>query len=359
MALLRGGSLVPPPTTSAISRPARRSVAGTDKRRSLRLAVGRGRGGDRCALERLRARTRRVRRASSSARPHWRPCSLVRVPCSGGPVSLFGGVGKSRANPLRGRPFLAWRAARTRSEIAGFPCIFPSNRENVRKGTETGSLETASTTSVSPCFFAFFIPGACPETPGNRGLCRRCQNMLASETRRVTKRRPNGGACLTRPFRQSEFSRPGPGPRRARMESASRRNSRPSPGRAAEADLPSYGGPAGQSMRLRMEQLSDTCSAEKQSAAGDAAHGQRRPARCRARTGCDACGADRRGQRGRGRRAQQQEPRRARCSRQSSGRPRRHSRSSRAAVRSSGCSPSRMAARMSGARKASRTRRVA
>jgi hypothetical protein len=45
MALLRGGSLVSPPTSSAISRPARRSVAGTDKRRSLRLAVGRGRGG--------------------------------------------------------------------------------------------------------------------------------------------------------------------------------------------------------------------------------------------------------------------------------------------------------------------------
>ncbi len=57
--------------------------------------------------------------------------------------------------------------------------------------------------------------------------------------------------------------------------------------------------------------------------------------------------------------AQQQEPRRARCSRQSSGRPRRHARSNRAAVRSSGCSPSRMAARRSGARKANRTRRVA
>ena len=34
---------------------------------------------------------------------------------------------------------------------------------------------------------------------------------------------------------------------------------------AAEADLPSYGGPAVRSMRLGREKLPDTCSAEKQS----------------------------------------------------------------------------------------------
>ncbi len=99
-------------------------------------------------------------------------------------------------------------------------------------------------------------------------------------------------------------------------------------------------------MRLGMEQLPHTCSAEK----------QLRPAMLRMAKKASALSLE---VKRRGRRAQQQEPSRTRCSRQSSGRPRRHARSSRAAVRSSGCSPSKMAARMSGARKANRTRRVA
>ena len=108
-----------------------------------------------------------------------------------------------------------------------------------------------------------------------------------------------------------------------------------------------------------MEQLSDTCSAEKQLLRAMLRMAKKASALSR-KDGLQCMWSSPKGGSGvGGRRAQQQGPSRARCSRQSSGRPRRHARSSRAAVRSSGCSPTRMAARRSGARNASRTRRVA
>ncbi len=79
--------------------------------------------------------------------------------------------------------------------------------------------------AVSPCFdwfFAFTTPA--PKRPETRAFVAAVKTCAPSETPRVPERPPNGGARLTRPFRQSEFSRPGPGPRRARMECGPRRN---------------------------------------------------------------------------------------------------------------------------------------
>ena len=171
-----------------------------------------------------------------------------------------------------------------------------------------------------------------------------------------------GGRVVARvspgPFGSPSFSGPNQG-RAARARKAHRGATASFAWPAAEADLPSYGGPAGRSMRLGMEQLSDTCSAEKQLSRAMLRMAKKAGALSR-KDGLQCTWSSPKGGSGvGGRRAQQQGPSRARCSRQSTGRPRRHARSSRAAVRSSGCSPSRMAARRSGARNASRTRRVA
>jgi hypothetical protein len=81
----------------------------------------------------------------------------------------------------RGNAGLSERAGSCgQAETEAIPCIFPPIRESIHAGGETGSPRTASTTSRNPLFqLAFYPHDTCPETPGNPGLCRRCQNMRA------------------------------------------------------------------------------------------------------------------------------------------------------------------------------------
>ena len=61
-----------------------------------------------------------------------------------------------------------------------FPVFSRPSGKTAPQRAETGSLKTASTTNRKPLFsLAFCSYDTCPETPGNPGLCRRCQNMRA------------------------------------------------------------------------------------------------------------------------------------------------------------------------------------